>query len=117
MPGPELLPDSRARAGTGGIVGPGGRTWIPIFCANCGTEGGKVPEDFCTFAFWLCRNCEHHGTFAHCLTEPDVAFWKRVHGEAAEEQGLTTLDALVLALDDPSSQLAKLLRDMPKGRP
>ena len=97
-------------------MGPQGTTWVPIYCANCGIEGSRVSEIFCTFAFWLCRKCEHLGNFAHCLTEPDVAFWRRVHAEAAEE-GLTSLDALVVALDDPTSSLAKLLRGLPKGRP
>lgn len=112
----ELLPDSRMRHTVGGVVGPNGATWVPIFCANCGATGGLVPESFCTFAFWLCRKCEHFGDFAHCLTEPDAAFWTRVHAEAAD-QGLTEFDQVVLALDDPSSSLAKLLRDAPKGTP
>ena len=78
----EILPDSRTISGRGAIRGPGG-SWTPIFCANCGTAGGRVPEENMTFAFWLCNPCwEKHGAIAGTMVTPDEVFW----AEVAEEQ-------------------------------
>lgn len=87
----DLLPDSRARDGREVT-----RHWflgntVPIFCANCGKEGGRVPEENCTFAFWLCDNCvETFGPIAGTMMVPDEVFWQQVaddmKGEADEDQ-------------------------------
>jgi hypothetical protein len=80
----EILPDSRANIAHGVIRGPHGN-WLPIFCANCGTKGGLVPEENMTFAFWLCDPCwEKHGAIAATYVLPDEVFWAEV---AAEQQG------------------------------
>ena len=76
-----VLPDSRARAPNGSAPG-FGLTWVPIFCANCGASGGRVPECNMTFAFYLCQKCaDSWGDIAHTYMEPDAVFWKRVHDE------------------------------------
>ena len=75
---PEILPDSRLKIPTNVIRGPGGN-WVPIFCANCGSAGGRVPVDNMTFAFWLCENCfEQYGAIAATMVMPDEVFWKQV---------------------------------------
>lgn len=81
----ELLPDSRLQHREKGVVrGPWGN-WIPIFCANCGAEGGFVPEDQCTFAFWLCNDCyAHHGEIAGMMMMPDEVFFAELAARRAE---------------------------------
>lgn len=93
----------------GGIRSPIG-TLIPIYCANCGVEWGKVPEEHITFAFALCNPCaEKHGDIAHTYKEPDEVFWRRVHDAQLEESGrLLTAAELTKELDDGSSLMSKL---------
>lgn len=82
----DTLPDSRANRATGvvsGVFRPAPRfgrlNWVPIFCANCGAEGGLVPEAHTTFAFWLCNYCwESHGEIAGTMAVPDEVFWADV---------------------------------------
>ena len=65
------------------IRGPGGN-WVPIFCANCHTPGGRVPEENMTFAFWLCNPCwEKYGAPAALMVSPDEVFWSEVAAEQA----------------------------------
>ena len=86
----EVLPDSRAKVTRGAIRGPN-CSWIPIFCANCGTPGGLVPEENMTFAFWLCNPCwEKHGAIAATYVMPDEVFW----AEVAEEQKAKAIESL-----------------------
>jgi hypothetical protein len=107
----ELLPDSRAKRATGGIRGPRG-TWIPIYCANCGDEGGLVPEENMTFAFYLCSACEHHGIQAHFYAEPDTVFWHRVRQEQIDKHArLLSPEELLAELGRRDSPLAKLFKD------
>lgn len=77
----DVLPDSRAQR-TVGAQQIGMAWWVPIYCANCGAKGGMVPEDNCTFAFWLCNNCwETHGAIAGTMAVPDELFWARLKAE------------------------------------
>jgi hypothetical protein len=97
----------------GGIRGPDGETWIPIFCANCGASCGKVPEKHITFTFALCDPCSaKYGDVAHVHKEPDHVFWKRVHEAQLEEEGhvLNPLE-LAKALDDPTTLMARLAEE------
>lgn len=76
----EILPDCRMTSPIGAqsnnLLG---NYWIPIYCANCGAEGGKVPEENMTFAFWLCNCCwEKHGAVAGMMAVPDEVFWEEV---------------------------------------
>lgn len=110
----DLLPDSRLpyiHTPKGMVQGPYG-TWIPIFCANCGSEGGIVPQEHCTFAFWLCNNCvEKHGVPAGTMAVPDELFWAKVRQEQMESHGrlLTDLE-LAKVLEADASPLAMLLK-------
>ena len=83
---PEILPDCRMKTPKGAIQGPGQwSSWIPIFCANCGKEGGKVPEENMTFAFWLCTYCyETYGAIAATMIVPDEVFWAKIEEEQQE---------------------------------
>lgn len=108
----DVLPDVRTHNRKGGIRGPGG-TWIPIYCANCGADGGAVPEENCTFAFYLCTPCgAKWGGIAHHHVEPEVVFWARVKQEQldAYERVLTPEETL-RELENPNSPLTKLFRE------
>jgi hypothetical protein len=75
----ETLPDSRLKTLKESLrVGSTGN-WQPIYCANCGHPGGRVPEENMTFAFWLCNNCyETHGAIAATMAVPDEIFWREL---------------------------------------
>lgn len=110
----EILPDSRLRTihtPRGMVQGPYG-TWIPIFCANCGAKGGLVPEENCTFAFYLCDKCyEKHGVPAGLMAVPDELFWEKVKQEQMETHGrLLSEVELAKVLEADASPLATLLK-------
>lgn len=112
--GQDILPDSRTRARKGStrvVVNGVVHNMIPVFCASCGVPWGLVPEQFCTFAFVTCNDCDaKHGIIAGLWTEPDAVFWQRVQ-QAQEKEADQTLAQLAAKLDDPSSELAKIARD------
>jgi hypothetical protein len=117
----ELLPDSRLKdADKGNVRLPFANicpmNWVPIFCANCGTAGGFVPEENCTFAFYLCNKCaEKWSPLAGTLAVPDEIFWKKVRQAQIEMYGRALGEQeIAAALDDQSSALAKLAREAPK---
>lgn len=85
MPPADFLPESRAREKRGVVRSAEHGNLIPIYCANCGTEWGLVPEHHVTFAFALCDPCsETHGDVAHTYKEPDSVFWERVQNAERE---------------------------------
>lgn len=108
----DLLPSSRPQRSTGAIER-AGTWWAPIFCANCGADGGLVPEENMTFAFYLCNLCgERWGELANTYTEPDAIFWQRVQEEQLDRYArLLTPAELLRALEDASHPLAKLAKD------
>lgn len=55
----EVAPDCRSRAQRGQIRTPMGLA-TPVFCANCGKDGGYTYADT-TFMFYLCGDCDKHG--------------------------------------------------------
>ena len=66
-----ILPDSRAKETKGRIFTPSG-AWVPVFCANCGADGGLCPEENMTFMFYLCRKCsETYGAITGTMMMPD----------------------------------------------
>lgn len=84
----DVLPDSRARD-TKGVVQT--KTvfgiMVPIYCANCGCEGGLVPEQNMTFAFWLCTLCfETYGHITGTMVQPDQEFWAQVRADQEGER-------------------------------
>ena len=112
---PEILPDSRPRERRGAKFMQG-MFWIPIFCANCGADGGFVPQENCNFAFYLCTKCcEQWGGLAGTYTVPEEVFWAKVR-EAQMEKFQRLLNPLeqIEALKDEHHVLAKLAREGPK---
>ena len=107
----DVLPESRARETKGRIFTANG-VWIPIFCANCGIEGGKVPEEGMTFAFWLCRKCEiTYGKVTGVMCLPDEVFWEKLKQEQLAHFGYyPTQEELAKVLEEDASPLATLLK-------
>jgi len=111
----EVLPDSRPRERHRAVFMQG-MFWIPIFCANCGADGGLVPEENCTFAFYLCTKCcEFWGGLAGTYAVPGEVFWAKVR-EAQMEKYQRLLSPLeeAEALKDEHHMLSKLIREGPK---
>ena len=86
----EVLPDCRAKVLRGAVRGRWGN-WVPIFCGNCGADGGFVPEENMTWAFWLCTPCwEKHGALAATMAIPDEIVWEQIRqdqlGRAKENE-------------------------------
>jgi hypothetical protein len=112
---PEILPDCRtAHVATprGATPGPGG-FWVPTFCANCGAEGGKVPEENMTFLFWLCNKCaETHGQIAGTMMMPDEVFFERLKQEQLAYYGrIMTEEELIVVVQEDASPLARLIKE------
>jgi len=85
--GKEILPDSRLK-NPKRVTNHLGYNWIPIYCANCGADGGFVPEDNMNFAFYLCDPCAEKlppidGTYVM----PDEVFWKKLEEAQIEKYG------------------------------
>lgn len=111
----DILPDSRQHVDhtpKGMTQGPGGM-WVPIFCANCGIEGGKCPTQNMTFLFWLCTKCfETHGHITTTMVVPDKVFFDRIAQEQMEAYGrwLSHNELLQVVAED-STPLATLLKE------
>lgn len=111
----DVLPDSRTRVivtPKGMVQGPGGVMWVPVFCANCGHEGGLAPETS-TFSFYLCNPCfERLGHLTCTMVVPDHEFYAQL---AAEQQDVfgrpATPQELAQVVAEDSSALAKLLKE------
>lgn len=104
-----LLPDSRAKETKNRVFTPTG-TWIPIFCANCGCDGGLVPEENMTFVFYQCQKCsETCGELTGHYKMPDEVFFEKLKQEqlAAFGRYLTPeeISAVVEAGDTPLATL------------
>lgn len=106
----ELLPDSRAK-NTKNRIFRGSEAWVPVFCANCGKEGGWCPEENMTFLFYQCYPCsEKYGEIAGTLKMPDEVFFEKLKNAQLEEHG-EFLDSQELAkiVEEDASPLATLL--------
>jgi hypothetical protein len=95
-----------------------GLWWVPIYCANCGADGGWVTEDSVEqtgFAFYLCdepKPCAKYGEIAGITKIPDEAFWLKVREAQLEKYGRVLTPAeTVEALKDPQHMLSKLAKD------
>lgn len=111
----ELLPDSRLKRPVNTVM-ISGMSWMPIFCINCGSAGGLVPEHFCTFAHYQCDPCfEKYPLIPGTHVEPMVVFWEKVKQAQLEMYGreLTPYE-LQEALKDENHILSKLAKDKPK---
>jgi hypothetical protein len=107
-----LLPDCRPRVQKKSVRA-GYMNWVPIFCANCGCDGGLVPEEGCNFAFYLCIPCsERIPPSAWEMRVPDEVFWDKVKNEQLEKYGRElTENELVEILKDDNNSLTKLCKD------
>lgn len=111
-----LFPDSRLRliatphdAINVGVAG----YWVPIFCASCGCDGGAVPQENMSFAFWLCNSCfDKHGASTLFMTTPDSVFWEEVkQAQLAKYGRFLTPEEVADKLTDPESLESRLARD------
>lgn len=114
----DILPDSRARDRTKGVIrglfrGIGMINWVPIYCANCGKPHGYVPQDNCDFVCWLCTPCsDQYGEQFGLAYVPDEVFWAKAQAEQLDKHGrLLTEPELHSIASSGCSPLAKLLRD------
>ena len=113
---PEILPDSRMKNPTRAVrdrFAGFGLNWIPIYCANCGADGGLVPEENCDFAFYLCQPCaDRWGKIAGTMMVPDEVFFARVKSVQIEKYGRElTPPEVLMELQDESSVLSKLAKE------
>ncbi|HWW84183.1 MAG TPA: hypothetical protein VNZ26_11300 [Vicinamibacterales bacterium] len=113
----DILPNCIAARSERTIVWANGMKWIPIFCANCGTDGGQVLETDWerakNFAFYLCDPCaEKWSPLAGMALSPDEAFWQKIREAQIENFGreLSNVE-LVEALKDDEHVLTKLCKD------
>jgi hypothetical protein len=108
----DILPDSRAKNPTGVVYGHGG-SWVPFYCANCGKESGKCPEENMTFMFYLCNLCfEMKGEITGVMMVPDKVFYDKVAEEQQDAYGrpLTHNELLQVVAED-CTPLATLLKE------
>lgn len=110
-----VLPDSRLktkRTVVRGLLGGKVVNWVRVFCANCGTPYGLVPEASCTFACWLCDPCaEKWGAEFGTALMPEEVFWKKVHEEMVDKHGRILTVEETLKVVETSSPLTTLLRE------
>ena len=109
---PEFLPDSRPKTQRN-VVRLGQLNWVPIYCANCGADGGLVPEENCNFAFYLCIPCsEKWSPLVGTMMVPDEVFWQRVKDEQLSKYGRElTPEEMVEVLTNERSTLSLLCKD------
>jgi hypothetical protein len=114
-----ILPSSRLKSNTrvqrlNNCLG--SLNWVPIFCANCGADGGMVPEENMSFAFYLCAPCaEKWAPLTDTYMEPDAVFWQKVKDAQLEKYGRElSPHELVEVLKDDSNLISKLCKDRGK---
>jgi hypothetical protein len=113
----EVLPNCIAKRSEKIVFGPNGTKWIPLFCANCGTDGGLVMETdwdrVKNFAFYLCQPCaDKWAPLANTGLAPDEVFWRKVRSAQIEAFGRELSDQEIIeALKDDESIIAKLVKD------
>ena len=100
----DILPDSRAKT-TRGRIFQGGTSWVPVFCPNCGKEGGLCPEENMTFICWICPPCaQTYGEIAGTMMMPDQVFWGEVAQAQRQKYGrVLTAEEVEKSLADPLS--------------
>lgn len=107
-----VLPNSVPRE-IKGFTMRNGIPWINIFCANCGCDGGQIPEDTKDFAFYLCVACgEKWAPLAGTYLVPDEVFWEKVKQVQLDEYGRILQDyEIIEALKDGNHVLSKLVKE------
>jgi hypothetical protein len=87
--------------------------WVPVFCANCGSEGGMCPEENMTFLFYQCYKCaETYGIIAGTMQVPDQVFYDKLKEEQLASYGhYLSEQELVSVVQEDASPLATLLKE------
>lgn len=84
---------------------------LPIYCASCGKSQGLVQEDFCTFAYMTCDECDaKYGVIAGVMCEPNAVLWERVR-EAQKKHPVSSFEDWCKKLDDPTSIYSKIFKE------
>lgn len=106
-----ILPDSRAKKSK--LILDGSGAWVPVFCANCGKEGGRCPEENMTFMFYQCTPChERLGHLTGTMVMPDEVFYQKVAEEQLETYGkFLSEQELITIVEEDASPLATLLKE------
>lgn len=113
MPADAFLPDCRTSVVRDRIYRDG-LNWIPIWCAHCGKEGPRIPEDNHEFAFYECiACCEKHPPAPGTYRVPDEDFFERMRQAQLEECGHYLSPLEIAGLPD-SHPLILLRGDMPQ---
>jgi hypothetical protein len=110
---PDILPDCRCSVIVTPrrmVQGPGGM-WMPVYCANCGADGGLCPVENMTFLFYLCNKCaETYGQIAGTMMMPDEIFFQKLKDEQEATYGRSlTPEEIAAIVEAGDSPLAKLL--------
>lgn len=114
----EVLPSSVAREIKNFKIH-NGIPWIPIFCANCGKDGGWIPEETKDFAFYICESpCgEKWDPIIGTYVVPDEVFWEHAKQVQLEKYGRELQPyEVVEALKDGNHILSKLAKDRHKKK-
>lgn len=117
LPAKDVLPSSRLREDKNVVIGPYGIRQIPIFCANCGKDGGMVLESdwdaVKNFAFYLCIPCaEKWSALVDTMISPDEKFWRKLHEAQQEAFGRElTENEIIEALKDDKHIISQLARE------
>lgn len=92
-----------------------GVTWFYLFCASCGTDGGRVMDTMLPsqYAFYLCNDCaEKYGEPAGFTKTPDDVFMEKIANAMIERYGHVLNESEVLReLGDKNSVISKLERE------
>lgn len=110
-----ILPSSMTRESRRAVV-KDGLTHEPIYCANCGKEGGESIRAPGNFLFWLCDPCsEKWEPMVGVSMIPNDVMRQRIVDVQLEEYGRHLAPSEVMdALSDVNSPLSKLARDLPR---
>lgn len=110
-----LYPESRLKTPKRSIRGAFGINWVPMFCANCGKEGGLVPEDAinCSFSHYECMDCAAKlGNLDGFFKVPDEVVGMKVREAQLEHEGRElTREEVAVALSSDTHYLSKIKQD------
>jgi hypothetical protein len=109
--GVQLLPDTRLKIPTK-VQRHKDQNWVPIFCANCGKDGGWVPDNS-TFAFYICTPCAAKcGNIDGTYMVPDEVFFDKLRNVQIEEFGRElSVYEMTEAIKNENNVLSKLVSE------
>lgn len=109
------LPSGLARERRG-VKMIGGKPFVPLYCINCGADGGLVDEAGVAAMMdhaYICEPCaDKWGELFGASPIPDEIFWGKLRAAQMEKYGRMLTDfELVEALKDEHSMISKLARE------